>query len=80
METTKNLELKLVKINGDKIFLPDDYINLSAELGCNTTLNTMDRFHPNHLDVVVSNYQGNKQEIIKKINDLGYKLYKENKK
>ena len=80
MECPNNLELELVKQNGKTINLPEDYLELSAELGVGTRLNTNDRFHPNHLDIVVMDYDGDEESqahLINKIYDLGYKLYEE---
>ena len=82
MENIKNLELELVKRDGTKINPPNDYLDLSAELGYNTRLNTLDRFHPNHLDMVIEEFKGDIEDeahLINKIYDLGYKLYEGDK-
>lgn len=81
---TKILKLELVKKDGSKIDSPNDFLDLSHQIGYNTELNTRDRFNPTHLDIVILDYDGNTDHeealLINKIYDLGYELYEEKKK
>jgi hypothetical protein len=74
-----NLELKLVKNDESQISL-DDSLQLATDLDHDVKMDADNKLHPNYIHITLSNYDGNKEELMDKISKLGYKSYEGDKK